>query len=195
MKNMNTFVYRALIPAAGAPILIFLYGLLRLLDMMDGNHSPHGIAWNLGHVLFFIAFVLFGVLAIELRRLVPARSVLAKLVAYMAMAAGLFGAACFLWGILGDLFVRLQNTAPVPGPLRIAGPLLFQVGMLWLLVMLSAMPPRKLPAWSPILVLVGFVLFAVNLNLIPISALILMAGLLPLFRGVPLTSGRSQVPR
>jgi hypothetical protein len=91
-----------------------------------------------------------------------------------------FGAACFLWGIAGDVFVRFHDTAPVPGPLQLAGPLLFQVGMLTLLILLVTARPRRLPAWSPLLVLLGFVLIAVNLDLLPASALLILAGLAPL---------------
>jgi hypothetical protein len=46
-----------------APTLLLLYGLLRLIDGLDGDHGP-ALAWNLGHTLFFIAFVLFGVLIV-----------------------------------------------------------------------------------------------------------------------------------
>jgi len=66
MKGRNTLYCRVHIAATGDPILIFLYGLLRLIDVMGGNPN-HGLAWNLGHVLFFIAFSLFGSLTVELR--------------------------------------------------------------------------------------------------------------------------------
>ncbi len=178
-KIMNTVFFRIRIAALGAPILIFLYGLLRLIDVMKGYQS-HGLFWNLGHVLFFISFILFGGLTVELRRLVPIKSQLSKIAAYLAMAASLFGAACFLWGILGDLFPHLNDVAPVPELLKLAGPLLFQAGMLGMLIMLVATRPRRLPIWSPILVLIGFLLFAINLNLLPIGALIILIGLSPL---------------
>ena len=144
---MNTVYFRVRIAAIGAPILILLYGLLRLIDVMKGNQS-HGFNWNLGHVLFFIAFILFGGLTIELRKLVPGKSKPSKITAYLAMMASLFGAACFLWGILGDLLTYLNNVVPVPAPLKFVGPLLFQVGILGLLVMLVATRPRRLPIWS-----------------------------------------------
>jgi hypothetical protein len=54
--------------------------------------------------------------------------------------------------------------------------------MLGLLVMLVAVRPRQLPFWSLILVLVGFLLFAINLNLLSIGALIILFGLSPLIR-------------
>lgn len=41
---------------------------------------------------------------------------------------------------------------------------------------------RRLPSWSPVLVLLGFVSIAVNLDLLPLGALLILAGLLPLWR-------------
>jgi hypothetical protein len=87
---------------------------------------------------------------------------------------------CFLWVIVGDLYADFREAAPLPDALEITGPLLFQIGALTLLVMLATARPRRLPVWSPPLVLVGFVLFAVNLDLIPVGALLVLAGLAPL---------------
>jgi hypothetical protein len=64
------------------------------------------------------------------------------------------------------------------------GPLLFQLGVLTLLIMMGTARPRQLPIWSPLLVLVGFLLFAANLDLIPIGALLILAGLSPLAAAV-----------
>ncbi|WP_457518562.1 hypothetical protein [Streptomyces sp. TE33382] len=169
-------------PVLIAPLMLVLYGLLRLVDGLDGKHGP-GLAWNLGHTLFFIGFALFGVVTLRLRQLVPATTLRRRLVANTAAAVGLFGVVCFLWVILGDLFPRLDSAAPLPEPLEMVGPLAFQLGWLTLLVMPAAATPRLLPAWSPLLVLVGFLLFAANLDLLPIGALLLMAGLAPVARG------------
>ena len=165
--------------ALAAPTLLLLYGLLRLIDGLDGDHGP-GLAWNLGHSLFLIGFVLLGALAVGMRQLVPSTSMLTRIVASLATLAALFGVACFLWVILGDLFADFHDAAPLPDALELIGPLSFQLGMLTLLVILATARPRRLPAWSPVLVLIGFVLFAVNLDLIPIGALLILAGLAPL---------------
>ncbi|MDG4856848.1 hypothetical protein P8605_01510 [Streptomyces sp. T-3] len=174
-------------PALIAPLLLVLYGLLRLVDGLDGDHGP-GLAWNLGHTLFFIGFVLFGVVTIRLRQLIPAATMRARLVPNVAAAVSLFGVACFLWVILGDLFADLDTAAPLPEPLEMIGPLAFQLGWLTLLVMLVTAKPRLLPAWSPLLVVAGFLMFAVNLDLMPIGALLLMAGLAPVARAPRSTS-------
>jgi hypothetical protein len=162
-----------------APTLLLLYGLLRLIDGLDGDHGP-ALAWNLGHTLFFIAFVLFGVLIVGLRRLVPATTGRTRTIATLATVAGLFGVVCFLWVILGDLFAGFRAAAPLPDAVEMIGPLLFQLGVLTLLIMLAAARPRRLPVWSSLLVFVGFLLFAVNLDLIPIGALLVLAALAPL---------------
>jgi hypothetical protein len=181
VKAMNPVHGGVRITAIAAPVLLFLYGVLRLIDGLDGHRGP-GFAWNLGHTLFLIAFVLLAGLTVGLRQLVPVTTVRARVAADLATVAGLFGAACFIWVILGDLFPGLHNTAPLPGPLQAGGPIAFQVGVLGLLAMLVATRPRRIPAWTPVLLLVGFLLFAINLNLIPVGALIILFALSPLAR-------------
>ena len=149
--------------AIGGPLFLLAYGLLRLVDGIDGSHGP-GWAWNVGHAFFLVAFLMFGALVWKLRD-----------VSVVASIAALAGSAAFVWVILGDLFDDLSG---LPEPLMIAGPLLFQVGVLALLTILAIR--RVVPAWSPVLVLVGFVLFMVNLDLLPLGALLLLGGLAPL---------------
>lgn len=147
----------------GGPLFLLAYGLLRLVDGLDGSHGP-GWAWNVGHACFLAAFLMFGALVWKLRD-----------VSAVAATAGLIGSAAFVWVILGDLFDDLPG---LPGPLMIAGPLFFQLGVLMLLVLLVVR--RVLPVWSPVLVLAGFVLFMVNLDLLPLGAVLLLGGLAPL---------------
>ncbi|MGW0780884.1 hypothetical protein [Streptomyces sp. NPDC002913] len=168
-------------PALIAPLLLVLYGLLRLVDGLDGDHGP-GLAWNLGHTLFLFGFLLFGVVTLGLRALVLRTRPGGRLVANAATGVSLLGIACFLWVILGDLFADLAASAPLPEPLEMIGPLAFQGGWLTLLVMLVATSPRLLPVRSPLLVLAGFLLFAVDLDLLPVGGLLLMAGLAPVAR-------------
>jgi hypothetical protein len=165
--------------AVAAPVLLFMYGVLRLIDGMDGRHGP-GLAWNVGHTLFFVAMVLFGFLILGMRQLVAAGR--ARRPADAATVAGLAGVACFLWVILGDLLPDFGDAVAVPDPVRLAGPLLFQLGLLVLLVVLAAGHPRRVPVWSPLLVFAGFASFAVDLDLIPVGAALVLAGLVPLAR-------------
>jgi hypothetical protein len=151
--------------AIGGPLLLLAYGVLRLVDGRDGIYGP-GWAWNAGHVCFLVAFLMFASLAWRLRGVSP-----------LAAVAALAGSAAFVWVILGDLFAALPG---LPDPLMIAGPLLFQFGMLALLTILAIR--RTVPLWSPLAVLAGFVLFMVDLDLLPLGALLLLAGLAPLTR-------------
>jgi hypothetical protein len=171
----------ARISAAGAPVLLFLYGVLRLVDGLDGGHGP-GAAWDAGHVLFFLAFVLLAALIVEMARLVPSRSAWHRIPAALAAVVGVAGALCFLWVILGDLSRRLHDSAPLPGPLHDAGPLLFELGLMTLLVQLAAIRPRRLPVLSPILVFLGFVPIAADLDLLPLGAILILCGLFPFNR-------------
>ncbi len=167
--------------ALAAPVLLFLYGVFRLVDGLDGDHGP-GLAWNAGHTLFFGAFVLLGVLIVGLLALVPAKTGWTRVLASAATIAGLFGAGCFLWVIAGDLSAAFHDAAPLPETLELVGPLSFQLGMLTLLVMLATVRPRRLPVWSPVLVFAGFTVVGANLDLIPLGALLVLAGLAPLAR-------------
>jgi hypothetical protein len=169
------------ISAVAAPVLLLFYGLLRLVDGLDGEHGP-GLAWDIGHTMFFVAFLLFGVMVVGLRHMVPATSRGRLVAAGSATVAGLFGVAAFLWVILGDLSEPIREQAPLPDPLYAVGPLLFQLGVLTLLVQLAVLRPRRLPPWSPVLVFLGFVPIAVNLDLLPLGALLILAGLAPLAR-------------
>ncbi|PWR05404.1 hypothetical protein DKT68_27095 [Micromonospora acroterricola] len=177
--------------AVGAPVLLLLYGILRIIDGLDGERGS-GWAWNVGHALFLIAFVLFAGLVVGLRQLLLANSRGAgssttppgglRVLLDVAMVAGLVGAGAFLWVILGDLFPRLADAAPLPEPVMVAGPLLFQLGLLTLLVRAAVARPRLVPVWGPPLALLGFLSIAVNLDLLPIGAALILSGLLPLGR-------------
>ncbi|MGR6317482.1 hypothetical protein Q2K19_05535 [Micromonospora soli] len=76
---------------------------------------------------------------------------------------------------------RFAEAVPPPDAVLLGGPLLFELGLLALLV--RAVVRRVLPAWGPVLVLAGFVAIAVNLNLLPVGAALVFGGLLPLRTG------------
>jgi hypothetical protein len=162
--------------AMDAPILLLAYGLLRLVDGLDGAHGP-GLAWNLGHLAFFAAMLLFGVLAAAVRPLVPSG---ARTIASVAVGAAAAGVVCFLWVIAGDISVAFREAAPLPEPLGLAGPLLFSLGMLTLLGLLVA--ARRVPVWSPLLFGAGVAAIIIDIDFLPLAALILLAALSPLAR-------------
>jgi hypothetical protein len=165
--------------AVAAPVLLLCYGLLRWVDGRDGQHGP-GLAWNVGHTLFFAAFVLLGVLVAAIRPVVVRAAPGQRVIAGVATVAALFGAACFLWVILGDLFAGFHDAVPLPDALELLGPILFQLGALTLLIELVVARPRRLPVWAPIAVLVGFGAIGANLDLLPVGAVLIGVGLAPL---------------
>jgi hypothetical protein len=162
--------------AFGAPACLFLYGILRWIDGLDGDHRP-GFAWNVGHTLFFVAFVLLGALLVGVRRLAPSLPPWQRVVAGAATVVALLGAACFLWVTLGDLFPGLREGASLPGVVKAVGPLVFQIGALTLLIQLAI--ARRLPTWSPVLVFLGFLAIGATLDLLPLGAALIGVGLGP----------------
>jgi hypothetical protein len=156
--------------AIAAPALMLFYGLCRMADGFDGDRG-NGIAWDIGHVAFFLAFVLFGLLAVGLRAWERRPRVLID----VATAATLFGVGCFLWVIIGDLF---DGWPSLPDALEAVGPLLYQVGSLVVLIRLVV--ARRLPWWTPVLVAIGFGSIAVSLDLLPIASVLVGAGLAPI---------------
>ncbi|MFI6823112.1 hypothetical protein ACIBJE_19465 [Micromonospora sp. NPDC050187] len=164
--------------AVTAPLLLLGYGLLRLLDGLDGHRVKGGWEWNVGHVLFLLGILLFAALMAQLRGLLRARARRNGTVLDMATVAGLAGAAAFVWVIVGDLFPRFAEAVETPDPVMLGGPLLFQLGLLTLLVL--AVRARLVPAWGPVLVLVGFAAIAASLDLLPVGAAVVLAGLFPL---------------
>lgn len=171
--------YRWLRPAAvTASLLLLGYGVLRLIDGLDGHRDKSGWAWLTGHSLFLLGIVLFAVVIVELRGLLLVTSPRQKTLTDVAAGAGLVGAVGFVWVILGDLFPRFADAVPPPDLVFLGGPALFELGLLTLLV--RAVVLRLLPVWAPVLVLAGFVAIAVNLDLLPVGAALVFGGLLPL---------------
>ncbi|MEH0844428.1 hypothetical protein V6U81_18770 [Micromonospora sp. CPCC 205711] len=162
-----------------APILLILYGLCRLVDGLNGQRHD-GLAWDVGHTLFLLGILGFAGLLLGLRRALLGVARRSRVLVEVATVAGLLGAAAFVWVILGDLFPRVADT--VPDPVLTVGPALFQLGLLILLVRAATVRPRLLPGWGPALAFVGFVALAVDLDLLPVGAALVFAGLLPLAR-------------
>ncbi|MEV4278925.1 hypothetical protein [Actinoplanes xinjiangensis] len=160
--------------AVGAPMLLLAYGLLRLLGGLDGTYRQ-GLAWNLALPALFASMVLFGVLAAAVRPLVPSG---ARAAAALAAVATVAGTVCFVWAATGLLSTAAGEAAPTP--VRIAGPLLFSLGMLTILGLLVA--ARHAPAWSPLLFGAGIAAMLIDADSLAPAALILLAALAPLAR-------------
>jgi hypothetical protein len=166
--------------AVTASLLLLSYGRLRLIDRLDGHSDKGAWAWNTGHTLFLFGILGFAVLIVGLHGVLRTRSTRLRAVDDLAALAGLVGAAAFIWVILGDLFPRFADAVETPDVVLLGGPALFELGLLVLLYRAAA--ARLLPVWAPVLVLVGFVAIGVNLDLLPVGAALVLAGLLPLRR-------------
>jgi|SRR5215207_5292431 len=174
-----------------APLLFIAYGIVRLIDGADGAHGP-GAAWTIGHLLFLAGFALYAVALFALRGLL----VRSRGLSLVALVAGLIGVAAFLRVIVIDLIVgfRADDHAAMsvigdeydrwPGDLGLydtlytVGPLLFLGGLLTLAILLTR--EGRLPIWSPVLLLLGFVTITINLDLMPLGGAFLLVALLPL---------------
>ncbi len=164
--------------ALAAPLLVLFYGIMRFVDGLDGDRG-NGLAWDVGHTAFFIAFVLYALLAVRLHREVPVATRKQRTVRNVALGGALVGAAAFLWVTLTDLFPALDVS--LPDAAMAVLPALFVLGTVTLLA--QAVAARLLPRWSPILVLVGFLAISVELDTLPFAALVILCGLAPLAMG------------
>jgi len=162
--------------AVAAPALLLLYGVLRLIDGLDGHHG-RGYLWNVGHTAFLLSFVLLAGLMIAIGGRLAGAAPRQRPLVTAATVAALLGAATFLWVILGDLFAAFPS---LPDALQLIGPLLFQIGALTLLGLLVVSRPPQLPVWSPVLVFAGFLAIGLKLDLLPLGAILIGAGLAPL---------------
>jgi uncharacterized membrane protein YgdD (TMEM256/DUF423 family) len=85
-----------------------------------------------------------------------------------------------LWVIAGDLSESFLRAWPLPDVLQTAGPLLFVLGMVVLFGMLVA--AGRAPVWSPVLFFAGYAAISVDLDLLPLAAVVILAAVAPLGR-------------
>ncbi|MDX6238350.1 MAG: hypothetical protein QOG10_3165 [Kribbellaceae bacterium] len=79
---------------------------------------------------------------------------------------------------IGDEYDRWPGNLVIYDTFYEIGPLLFLFGLLTLAILLTVV--RKLPVWSPILLVLGFVFITINLDLMPLGAAALLIAVLPL---------------
>ncbi|NRQ37276.1 hypothetical protein HII36_36375 [Nonomuraea sp. NN258] len=172
-----------------APLLVLAYGVLRLLDGLDGSRGP-GFAWTAGHLAFMGALVLFAMTFRDMwTRGGRTRVATAELV------VGLVGVACLLvqfsidivvgflaadHDAMGPLFDQVQAVPGVSLAVYDAGPFLFYIAQFALVVHLAV--HRAVPAWTPVLVLLGTAVPMAGLDFIPVAAVLMLVGFLPLAR-------------
>ncbi|PZG23102.1 hypothetical protein [Nonomuraea aridisoli] len=172
-----------------APLLVLAYGVIRILDGLDGSRGP-GLAWTTGHLAFMAALVLFVQIFWRMRAM-AGRNALATVTA----ALGTVGVATLLaqFGIdivvgfmaadhaaMGPLFDQVRSVPGVRLAVYDGGPFLFYLAQLGLVVQLAAR--RRIKAWTPVLVLLDLALPFADKDLIPVGAVLLLVSFLPLAR-------------
>ncbi|UBU13050.1 hypothetical protein [Nonomuraea gerenzanensis] len=175
-----------------APLLTFAYGVIRIIDGLDGSRGP-GLAWTAGHLAFMAALVLFAQIFWQLRAM-AGRGTLSTVTA----VAGTAGIATLLaqFGIdlvvgfmaadhdgMGVLFDQVQSVPGVSIVVYDGGPFLFYLAQLGIVLQLAVM--RRVKAWMPVLVLLDLALPFMDKDLIPLGALCLLVSFVPLARRAP----------
>lgn len=179
-----------------APLLILAYGAIRLTDP---DHGP-GPVWTTGHLALTAAMLLFVPVFARLGALArPDAGPAGRLSAGAATVLGLAGTLAVTVQACIDLYAGFRATDR-PGMERLfeqvqshpgvmpavygVGPLLFYVGLIWILVQLSAR--RRVSLWSPLAAVAGTATAAAGgLDLMPLAAALFCASLAPLARRRP----------
>ncbi|MDI6104037.1 hypothetical protein QLQ12_36150 [Actinoplanes sp. NEAU-A12] len=179
----------------GAPLLTLAYGVIRIIDGLDGVRGP-GLAWTTGHLAFLGALALFVVVFLWMRRL-AGRNVLSTVLTAVASAGALALTVQFgidvVAGFMADdhlaMSVLTQQVRQNPVVSLVAydlGPYLFYLGQLALVIQLAVM--RRITAWTPVLVLADLLMPFIDKDLIPLGAVILLFSYAGIARRISRTS-------
>ncbi|NUT42169.1 MAG: hypothetical protein HOV86_19515 [Thermoactinospora sp.] len=176
-------------PFVLAPALVTAYGLIRLLDGLDGARGP-GVLWTLGHLAFLVALALFVPVFLAMRSALGRTT--AATVTVVAGFAGIAAAAAqFVIDIavglmaagkaeMSALFDQVQSVPGVVPVVYAFGPVLFYLALLALAVQLAV--ARRVPVWSPVAVAVSVVLPIVSLDLLPLAGILMLVAFVPFIR-------------
>lgn len=175
-----------------APLLTFAYGVIRILDGLDGSRGP-GLAWTTGHLAFMAALVMFLLVFGHLHRL-AGRDALSTVTVAVASAGALalftqFGIDVVAGLMADDRAGMSEITRSVRGNPIVslfvydAGPYLFYVGLLALVARLAV--ARRIAAWTPVLVLFDLVMPLVDKDLIPVGAAVLLVSFVSIAKRIP----------
>ncbi|MFD5145636.1 hypothetical protein [Streptomyces sp. NPDC058401] len=184
-----------------APVLMGAYGVIRMLDGLDGSRGP-GFAWSLGHLCFLAALVLF-VQGFAAMRTMTGGGRLSTVGLWTGTAGAVALAGQFAIdlvvgfmsadrGAMEEMFTRIQD---IPGMLPVfyeLVPLLFFVGQLILVAQLAAR--RVLKPWAPVLVLVSALVPLIGKDFIPLGAALLLVAFAPLRPVRETAAAASKVP-
>ncbi|MEU0564626.1 hypothetical protein ABZ297_04370 [Nonomuraea sp. NPDC005983] len=185
-----------------APLLTLTYGVIRILDGLDGSRGP-GPAWTTGHLAFIAAMGLFVYIFWQMRRMAGGNA-LSTVIAVIATAGALALTTQFtidiVAGLLSDdnlsmslLTREIRDTPGITPAAYDVGPYLFYVGQFALVVQLAVM--RRIKVWTPFLVLCDLIMPNIDKDLIPLGAILLLVSFVsisrrafsPTYRPVPST--------
>ncbi|MFV2175236.1 hypothetical protein ACFHW2_29615 [Actinomadura sp. LOL_016] len=183
-----------------APLLTLAYGVIRILDGLDGSRGP-GIAWTTGHLAFIAAMGSFVHIFWQMRRMAGGNA-LSTVIAGIATAGALALITQFTIDVVAGLLsadnlsmsLLIRDIRATPGVTLAAydiGPYLFYIGQFALVVQLAVM--RRIKMWTPFLVLVDLIMPNIDKDLIPLGAILLLVSFVSIsHRGAPAVS--RQVP-
>ncbi|MET8352990.1 hypothetical protein [Micromonospora sp. NPDC005206] len=184
-----------------APVLVMGYGIIRLVDGLDGIRGP-GPAWTIGHLAFIGALIAFISAFWQMRRMAGGR-----VLATLSATAGTLGALALITQFSIDIaagFLATDNygmsmivhqVRTLPGVSQLAydfGPYAFYLGQLVLVVLLAVQ--RRVKLWTTGLVLADLATPFIDKDLIPLGAVLLLVSFLPLARGTTAATPANPVP-
>ncbi len=181
-----------------APLAMTAYGLTRIIGRLDGHYGP-GADWQLAHLFGLAGMLLFIPIVLGLRPLTRTAGtpVTAITLAGLATTIVQFAADMILAVAATDRdhLKTLQHQFTDQPGIQLAfydiGPMLFFLGIVTLAALTAA--AGHLPWWSPALMLIAVLLPAADLNLMPLTGLLMLAALVPLTRAHP-TGGQRPGP-
>ncbi|MEW9530933.1 hypothetical protein [Microbispora sp. NPDC049125] len=170
-----------------APLLVMAYGVIRILDGLDGSRGP-GLAWTTGHLAFVAALALFVSTFLQMRRM-AGRNALSTVSATIGIVGIVALSTQFVIDMvvgflsadhagMGVLFDQIQAVPGVSAAVYDGGPFLFYIGQLALVVQLAVI--RRVKVWTPLLVLVDLLLPLIDKDFIPVGAVFLLVSFIPL---------------
>ncbi|MGW7531148.1 hypothetical protein [Amycolatopsis sp. NPDC054798] len=180
------------LPFIAAPLLVLTYGIVRILDGLDGSRGP-GPAWTAGHLAFLGALAMFVPVFLRMRRL-AGRTRLASVATVAAITGAVALAMQFAIDLISGfqaadhaemsmLTAQLRNFPGLTLFAYDAGPYLFYLGQLALVIQLAV--GRKVKIWTPALVFVDMAMPFVDKDLIPLGSVLLLVSFVSIARTLP----------
>ncbi|GAA4573226.1 hypothetical protein [Planotetraspora kaengkrachanensis] len=183
-----------------APLLTMAYGVIRILDGLDGSRGP-GLAWTTGHLAFLGALTMFVVTFVHMRRMAGSNT-LSTVSATIGIVGILSLSAQFVIDMIvgflsadhaamGVHFERIQAVPGVLFAVYTVVPVFFFIGQFALATQLAVQ--RRVKAWTSVLVLLDCVVPNLDKDLMPLGALFLLVAFIPLAGLVSRTAGPAPV--